>query len=563
MATIAGYHIPLTGRWLEKGLSDAHWNQSVQLGQIGNISVRAANAQEKTLTPKQCYELSIAVRSAIGAITSEIAQARVRAIDRNGREIVAGPLYDFLRKPAPRMPMRKWAEWMLMWYNIAGETAARIVPGTIDRPIEAAWPLDPYRLTHLSPQIPNHINDITMWQYFHNDGTVDKFTSWRLAYDAMFNPNVSVRGLSPLITGSIEAGTGYAAARYRKNYFDNGAIPSNMLILGEGMSRQQREDITERYLSEFGFANNNSHKTFVVSGKDVKFERIQGEPQEGAFVDLSRWTDQQIALLYRVPPILMHYDTTTKFDNANEQRTIFVEKTLMPQMSMLSELLQYQIVDPYFSSVSNQTEKAVMTKAVETAYEQMRDERDGSGIIVFFDPDTLPIMAAVKAALIEQASKFKETLDMSANEVISYFKLDIPYRPERDDVWKDQRYLNITHPEFNEKIRVFTQNGPSGAGKTSDGNDEPEKKPKRDKDKDARVEKAVRTLRKLTLEGLDTDSLWSLEAADNAVADKSLMKAVRVIRHELKQAIANEPDKKDAAKAFFNALDPRTIVDSI
>jgi HK97 family phage portal protein len=531
-----------------KSIADAQWTGVQGLNSVGNISIEAASSAAKSLTPKQCYENSIPARAAISKIASSIAKATPRLFSRDGREIVGGPLIDLLRQPEPRVGYRRWVQKVITWSNISSELALFIGEG--ERRLE---PLDPYRLFVHQPGIPNTIDDIVQWRYSDYSGPLRFIRADRMVYDRMFNPNPSVRGLSPFVTGTTEIGAAHEAARYRKQFFENSAIPSHLVVLPEGTSRSQREDFERRYLAQYGNYNNNAHRVMVASGKDVKVEQLEQPFQNSPFLDLSKWSAMQVALLFGVPPAVMQFDSTTKYDNANEQRLMFVEDTLMPQMELLQDVLQIQLIDPYFSfsevqyADTSKKNTPKLTKAMEGKFEQ---GRSGSNIILLIDADTMPIMATVKADQVAKAKEMREVLMMSPKETADFYHFDIADRPERDEIYILNNYVCVTNDEINKRLSPQLQAKEAGGKEPTVAQGAKER---RKAAKKKAFDGFTRKLRKAALDALDGGEVFALADADALDDDSEFREPIRVIRYQLK-ALLSADDPKRAVKDYFNRL---------
>jgi HK97 family phage portal protein len=540
-----------------KAVDDAMWAGISDITEVGTVSVKAIETNDKALTPKQQYELSIAVNACVNAICRNLSKAKIRLFRASdGKEILGGKLYNLLRRPGKKLSARKLIWELASWYNIAGEYALYLQKGPDNEPI-GMCPLDPFRLNVETPVDPNKLEDVMQWRYEWHNGPSEYIRSDWLIFDKMFNPNSPIRGLSPLQTGAVEVSSGVSIGRYNKGFFDNGGIPSHILKLPDGTSNQQRKDIERRYQEEFSHYRGNAHKVMVVAGKDADIKFLDQPFQDGSFMELRKSILQQVAMLYRVPAIEAGIYDKTRFDTAAEERKLFIESTLIPQMDAISECLQMQLVDPYFSFDSSVKveRKERMTKAMEDRFEETRSENGDSTIIVLIDPDTLPIMGSVKASQIAVAKDFRDTLMMSAKETAAYFDIDIEDRKERDDVWVDRKYVNVTNPEINQKFMPQ----PKDAAKPSDKKPEKpaaEKAQMSAQEREAAksLDKSIRKLRKLALDSLDENVLFLIDEGI-ALTDKSELscRAVRVIRHELKSVLSTD-DPKRAAKDYFNTL---------
>lgn len=548
-----------------KSVLNADFSQTATLNSLGSVSFEAVRTHQKDIHPREQYELVIAVNTCVNAICRNISQVKIRILDRSGREVVGGQLYDLLRRPAPNLSQRKFLWELASWFNIAGEIVAAMYPLQGDMGIGKMYPLDPFNLSPMRPANPKVVSDIELWRYYWKCGQVEQIRSDYVLFEKMFNPKSDIRGLSPLTTGSTEIATGHHLSRYNKSFFENNAIPSHLLMLGEGVGTAQRRDVEERYKSEFAAYNGNAHKVMVVSGKNARVETLEQPFQDGAFMELRKSILQSVAMLYRVPAIEAGLYDKTRFDTAAEERKLFVESTLKPQCDLISDMLQHQLVDRHYA-VTNYNrersgfEKSKMSKAFSDQYEQALYERSDSNLIVLLDTNTLPIMASVNASLISTAKDFREVLDLSANETAHHFKIDIPEREERDDIWKNRSYINISNPDMNRELLEGELRAKQEINATAHPNN-PEND-EEDDNKNAEVQskkKAIKTLlshiRKTTLDSIDAGRLWSLSEADEMVGDSVVLrKAVRVIRNELR-TVLEQPDPKQSARDILNDID--------
>lgn len=513
------------------------------------------------LNATESRSLSIAVHRAVDSIARNISQAKMRLFNRNGREITGGPLFNLLSRPAPFTSWRKFCYDTVTFWNTYGEYFIALPKG--DVPPTWLRLLHPKRMSVHQPQRPNSRRDVTQWRYNWNDGTTEYIRDDMVVFDAMFNPDSGepIRGLSPLTTGAVMVTSSYHASKYNANFFENSAIPSHILVVSGGVSRQVRQDLERRYLAEHG-TYSNAHKTFVVSGvEDAKFLSLEQPFQEGAFMEVQKWADMKVGQLYGVPAIEMGFYDKTRFDTAAEERKLFAESTLAPQAERLSEAIQLQLIDPFFSMSDFTTEKpdkATMSKSLDAAFEKARFERNDPPIVCLIDIDTLPIMGAVKAAAIEQAMKFRDTLLMSPQEVADYFNIDIPDgREERKDIYAPQTHRNITHPEKNPDFymqsHAMAQQEKQSPG--SSGGDAA-KPSAEDRAKKRVANRYLRKLRGLTLATLDEGRMWSLTEARLLAGDdvdglhKLICRTYLRIGELMKQHKGEE--LKELVKDYFN-----------
>jgi HK97 family phage portal protein len=529
-----------------KGINDAVFGEQGWSPAGSAVDVEVVRTQSKSLSPEESYARTIAVHSAVNAIAKNISKAKIRIFTRSGREVTGGPLYALLQKPAPGMSTRRWLLELVSWYNIRGEFANLIMQeGAYP---EALLPLNPALLEVDQPTLPRDRASVSSWRYTYADGAQLTFSARRLFSETMFNPLSAIRGLPPTDVGQLQIGTDFHANRYNRSFYENDATPSYVFVLPEGTPQKQLEQFKRELLQRHSTYLGKSHTAAVVAGKDVHIETINDRSKDGSFLELLKQMHGDIAMLYHVPAIEMGIYDKSRFDTAAEERKLFVESTLMPEMEAISEALQQQLVNPYPWSYSTQAVKLAKGGACKLfgqpsmaeLFEKALAEREGD-LIVLLDPDTLPIMAAVKASMIATAKDFRRALDLTAQETIEYFGLDIAPRPERQDVWIDANLRNITHLEMNAKL-----NPTAATGSSSEGG-RPEKPAK-----EPAPREQLLALRKLTLRALDDGELWSLAEADALCPSHKTL--VRQLRHALK-AVTDAADPKRAAKDIFNRFE--------
>lgn len=598
-----------TGSWVWSGNTaekswlgdDAAWTTLDEGGaRGGGYTFATRKSLSKTLSPEECYRLSIAVNAAVNAIARNISKAKIRLFTKNGEEINGGPLYELLRRPAAGMSQRKWLWEAACWLNIAGELPvwAQENAGQVNAlPI-----LCPTQLFIKSPVVPpRSIDEVVQWRYRWADGGESLIRGDHLLFERLFNTDhASVRGLSPLVTGTVEVTAQHNASLYNKTFFDNNAIPSHILKLPDGVPEATRKDIERRYLSEHGVYGNNAHKTFVISGNDAEFMPIEQPFQEAAFVELQKRVDYKVGQLYRVPAIELGIYDKTRFDTAAEERKLFVESTLMPQIDALTEMLQHGLVDRFFGlsqftvSRPRATRKPVPdgTQGRKTRFERMvekaMDERPTTGrIVLLIDADTMPVMGDVRLAKMEHAEKLQKTYKLSANQTAEYLGDDLPDEgadePARTNVFTENNLVDQTDPERNKKFvpGLIPKPAGEGAGAGASGGAKPPSAKSDDlstplshsphpvtctpesREKIEKAQKFLRELRRRTIDRMVGDEeLWSLSEADSInELGPEMAKEIRLLRYEIRKVVKQHADKESriaATKELFKSLSAKS-----
>ncbi|WP_030173244.1 phage portal protein [Streptomyces sp. NRRL S-813] len=128
-----------------------------------------------------------------------------------------------------------------------------------------------------------------------------------------------LQGLSPVAHHATTIGLGIAAARFGRQWFEDGAHPSGMLTNEQALKPEQARTAKERFMAAL-----RGNREPVVLGQGWKFQAIQVAPEESQFLETQKYTAAECARIYGpgVPEIL-GYETGGSMTYANvEQRSL-------------------------------------------------------------------------------------------------------------------------------------------------------------------------------------------------------------------------------------------------
>jgi HK97 family phage portal protein len=560
-----------------KSIDDADWGWT-EVGTPGAVSIRSASAISRSLSPSDAYALAIGVRRAVTAITNNVVQARPRLFTRGGREIVGGAPFDFIQRPYPRMTWARWArEWVQNWL-VWGEHAAWKRRDSRGMMLEL---LSPPRLSIDKPKggLVDSREDVSAWEYSYPSGKRVTIPDVDLVFDRMPGGSDPVRGLSPLVTGATQAGISHFAGLYNQAFFQNDTVPRGMMKV-PNMGQSRLEDFERQFRERFssnGSNRVNYHKImFAVTNGDVEWIPFEQQP-DGTFLETQKWAFELVGSLYGVPPVEMQNLQKTRFDTADVERKLFAESTIMPLLEQLTGELQIQVIEPWFAGERVVTTNPAMSKGMRSAFERARTVAAGD-IVLLLDPDTMPVMASVKAGLIDLAQKFRTSLGASPQETIEFFGIDLPAREERLDVYMPKTEWNVTRPEKNPEVQIAEQanqrHAADAANASTGSEDEPPpapaaSPPANDKTALRSVGRLVRGLRVMTLERLfprggGDGELWSLGDADaiNELGEEGA-RMIRRIRFAVRGIQRNHPKEewRDRIREYFGSIDLKKLLE--
>ena len=355
-------HDPKTGRFLKqarpeitKSVADVSWGSAVGWQ---NLTVEGMRALYKSLTPAESYQLSVDLQAAIKA-RAQVAHAKLRFFHRkSGEEIIGGPLVDLMRRPAPGWTTYRFIRDVISHWHMTGEIAISVLEAgdnlTDDKEnafprVAGLYPLSPLRLSLQDPVLANDATEVKQWRYMWPNGVITIYGQRNLIFAANFNPLSHVRGMAPVLAGVNEISASYQAIKYNHQFFSNDAMPNHILVLPNGTSQQDKEAFKNQYLAMHSTYGGQAHKVMVIEGGEgMEVIPLEQQVKEGHFTGLMTLTAERIMRLYAVPPVVGGLWDKTKFDSVDVQREVFLNDALMPDMEMLSQVLQTQLVDMFF-----------------------------------------------------------------------------------------------------------------------------------------------------------------------------------------------------------------------
>jgi HK97 family phage portal protein len=122
----------------------------------------------------------------------------------------------------------------------------------------------------------------------------------------------SVVGASPIRYHAETIGLGLAAQAFGAKFFGDNATPAGVLTSDQALNQSQASDLAERWK-----ATRSGRRGTAVLGAGTKFQPISVNPEESQFLESQRFTVQQVARVFRVPPELIGADSGSAMTYSN------------------------------------------------------------------------------------------------------------------------------------------------------------------------------------------------------------------------------------------------------
>jgi HK97 family phage portal protein len=151
-----------------------------------------------------------------------------------------------------------------------------------------------------------------------------------------------VRGVSRLEHFRRTFVAGLAAEDYGSDWFSTGGQPTGLLMTDQPITDDEAKTLKARWAESRA-----SGGGIAVMGSGAKYQAIQVTAEEAQFIETQRFSVEQVARIFGVPPEMIGGSAGDSMTYANrEQRAIdFVTFTLAPYITVLEEHLSRLLPD--------------------------------------------------------------------------------------------------------------------------------------------------------------------------------------------------------------------------
>lgn len=140
-------------------------------------------------------------------------------------------------------------------------------------------------------------------------------------------------GLSPIDTCANSISYGLALEEYGNSYFRNGAKVSGVLQTDRSLTTEAIERLRNSFDHNYSKVSQ-ANKTLILE-EGLKFNQITLSNEASQFLASRKFSIEEIARCFSLPPHLLRDMSKSSFNNIQEQSREFVQYTLMPYMAMI------------------------------------------------------------------------------------------------------------------------------------------------------------------------------------------------------------------------------------
>jgi len=155
------------------------------------------------------------------------------------------------------------------------------------------------------------------------------------------------RGMSPILALQTALDSDKSAEEYNKNFFQNSAMPSGIITLGEDDDSSQAElrKFLSMWNSEHGGTPNAKKTAILQNGMDYKPIGLSQTDMD--FIQGRTFSRNQISTAMGVPAPLVGYDSKGIWNTLPEALRSFWSHTITPICNRFAEALNYDLLDRF------------------------------------------------------------------------------------------------------------------------------------------------------------------------------------------------------------------------
>lgn len=156
-----------------------------------------------------------------------------------------------------------------------------------------------------------------------------------------FNPNNQWRGLSPLEAIQIGLATDHKMQLWNTGFFDNSADPGGIIMSEKPMGQEKRDQIQSSWEQRHKGALKRSLVSLLEGG--MTYQQIEVNHRDMEFLEGRKWTREEILAVFKVPKSEVSLFEDVNFATALSQDRGFWNKTLIPKMQLLLDVLDHRL----------------------------------------------------------------------------------------------------------------------------------------------------------------------------------------------------------------------------
>lgn len=136
------------------------------------------------------------------------------------------------------------------------------------------------------------------------------------------------RGKNPTNIQLQNLNTAKSIQNFGSTFFENGGMLGGILTTKEPLTIEQMREASERWRQEF-MGKKNAHKVAILGG-GFAYQPLSVPLEQLQFLEVKKYTTEEIARFYQVPPAMIGMEGNSSYDNYEQQTLQFFQGTILP-----------------------------------------------------------------------------------------------------------------------------------------------------------------------------------------------------------------------------------------
>lgn len=370
-------------------------------------------------------------REAVGGVP-------LRITDANDNLVDSGPVFKLFRKPNQIM---NWGQYVrvLETYNRLYNCIA-IAKVDIDGPAPELIPLNPGALRPvMGVHLPTGTPMPMAWIYVDpTTGSYREFKPDQIVVHQGFNPEAPLSPLSPVTVLRRTMQGDITARDQNLALFQNDATPRGILSTDHLIDKNQAEEIMQKFNdAQMGYLN--KYKTACLWG-GVKYTAVGLNPQEMDFIESLKYMRTDYYIVFRMTPCMM-FDLVgetglSQGSSTESQKVAWWEDTGLPELSLIAEIHQTEIVDKHFSGKTsagvgrlNRNDCYAKERHLRRTMRAFPDSGMPRSVTLWFDDNSIPCLVRHRLGKVDQATKIL-AVGYRPDDINEYLDMGLPPHPD-------------------------------------------------------------------------------------------------------------------------------------
>jgi len=204
-----------------------------------------------------------------------------------------------------------------------------------------------HRLNPKTIEVVKDEHGVQEFRQFLNGSVVATWEPDELIYIYDYDPDDDLGGVPPMLWALRAAGVEVNVNEFVDAFFENDATPAGILTTDQPMQDPEIERAVKWW--EKMFRGVRKKGTVGVVGNGLRFEAIGSNLGDLAITELRLEVRRDVTAAFGVPMTIAQADEAANYSTANEQYKAFYTETIIPELEMICEELNQQLV-PHFGN---------------------------------------------------------------------------------------------------------------------------------------------------------------------------------------------------------------------